>query len=169
MKTSLKRKHALPDLVCDTSPIQYLHQTGMLYLLRELGQCVCLPPAVEKELVAGQEFGINLPDLKQVPWIAVVRPKGEQSVRLLSDMGPGETEVLMLALERKGFVAILDDYSARRRAFLLGIPFSGTLGLLLDAKKAGLISQVKPVLNELTKLQFRLAPHTREMILRKAG
>jgi hypothetical protein len=33
MKKNLKRKPALPDLVCDTSSIQYLHQVGLLYIL----------------------------------------------------------------------------------------------------------------------------------------
>lgn len=52
--------------------------------------------------------------------------------------------------------------------YILNIPFTGTLGLLLDAKKIGLIRNVGPVLDKLTALHFRLAPHTRKMILRKA-
>ena len=40
----------------------------------------------------------------------------------------------------------LHDGLARRVAALLGVPLTGTLGLLLDAKKRGLIPAVRPLL-----------------------
>ncbi len=159
----------MPDLVCDTSSIQYLHQIGMLALLKELGENVCIPPAVADELYKGHRNGVDLPDLKQTRWIKIIHPQGEKDTRLLGDMGPGETEVLMLALENVGLVAVIDDAVARKRAVLLEIPFTGILGLLLDAKKKRLIAQVAPLLDQLQVLQFYLAPRTRQMILRKAG
>jgi hypothetical protein len=169
MKKSLKRKPVLPDLVCDTSSIQYLHQVGLLYILHELGQDIFIPPAVKHELAVGLEHGVDLPDLERTDWIKMICPQGGKSTRLLTDMGPGEAEVMLLALENDGLVAVLDDSLARTRAHILNIPFNGTLGLLLDAKKIGLIRSVGPVLDTLIALQFRLATHTREMILRKAG
>lgn len=158
----------MPDLVCDTSPLQYLHQTGLLYLLRELVQTVCVPPTVESELDIARRYGIDLPQLQNTEWIHVVNPQGAKAGRLLSDMGHGEAEVLMLALERESFVAVIDDYVARKRASLLNISFTGTLGILLDAKKLGLILKINPVLDKLEALQFRLSPSTRQMVLRKA-
>lgn len=74
----------------------------------------------------------------------------------------------MLALERESFVAVIDDSVAHKRASLLDIPFTGTLGILLDAKKLGLIPKIGPILDELDALQFRLPPKTRQMILGKA-
>lgn len=94
MKRSLKRKRALPDLVCDTSPIQYLHQAGLLYILHELGHDIFIPPAVKQELAVGLDHGVDLPDLKQTEWIKMRRPQGIKSTKLLSDMGPGEAEVI---------------------------------------------------------------------------
>ena len=169
MKRILKRKRALPDLVCDTSPIQYLHQVGLLYILPALGKDIFISPAVKQELAVGLDHGVELPDLKQTEWIQMMRPQGVKSTRLLSDMGPGEAEVMLLVLENDGLVAVLDDALARNRASILNIPFTGTLVLLLDAKKIGLIQKVSPVLDELTALHFRLASYTRELILRKAG
>lgn len=163
------RKCGLRDLVCDTSSLQYLHQVGLLYVVHALSRRVVVPPAVQQELNVGRNFGLDLPDIQRIPWIEVVHPLGEKTVRLLSDMGPGETAVLMLALENEDFVAVLDDSLARRRASLLDIPFTGTLGILLDAKTKGLLPAIRPVLGSLTALGFRLAPHTREMILKKAG
>ena len=159
----------MPDLVCDTSSIQYLHQTGLLHLLHDLADSVCIPAAVRDELNEGHRSGVDLPDLTQVPWIRVVHPRGEKDTRLLSDMGPGEAEVMMLALEEEGVVAVVDDAIARKRAALLAIPFTGTLGLLLDAKTRKRIPELKPVLDQLQTLQFYLDEKTRNLILRKAG
>lgn len=77
--------------------------------------------------------------------------------------------MLWLALEAPGSVAILDDGPARRVAGQLGIAFTGTLGLLLDAKKRGLIVAVTPVLNELERHDFNMSPRIREGILKVAG
>ena len=84
-------------------------------------------------------------------------------------MGRGEAGVLALALETVGAVVILDDGVARRAAGLLNIRLTGTLGLLLDAKKKGLIPVVKPILNELDQLRFRVSPATRLAVLKLAG
>ncbi|MHB8120201.1 MAG: hypothetical protein ACYDHX_16020 [Methanothrix sp.] len=64
------------------------------------------------------------------------------AVSLITDLGPGESQVLMLALEMPESVALLDDALARRVAIAKEIPIKGTLGLLLDAKRAGHISAV---------------------------
>ena len=73
----------------------------------------------------------------------------------------------MLALELKDVV--LDDALARQMAQVLKIKLTGTLGLLLDAKRAGLIETVSPYLNQLEALNFRLARHTKQLVLRMAN
>ncbi len=75
----------------------------------------------------------------------------------------------MLALEQREAVAVLDDALAREMAETLNLNFTGTLGLLLDAKKAGLIDEVRPLLDRLQVLRFRLASHTRAAVLKLAG
>jgi len=50
-----------------------------------------------------------------------------------------------------------------------GIPIKGTLGLLLDAKRVGLLVAVEPSLDKLNELGFRLAEQTREAVLKLAG
>ena len=76
--------------------------------------------------------------------------------------------MLALGLENRDAVVILDDAVARRLAQTLGMRLRGTLGLLLDAKRAGLIQAVAPVLEELMLLRFRVAPQTRIAILKLA-
>jgi predicted nucleic acid-binding protein len=47
----------------------------------------------------------------------------------------GEAEVLALAEEREARLVVIDERKARRYAQRLGIPLTGTLGLLVAAKE----------------------------------
>jgi len=58
---------------------------------------------------------------------------------------------------------------ARQVAETLRLPVTGTLGLLLDAKRRNLIPAVRPLLEQLDALGFRLASHTRAAVLKLAG
>ena len=64
---------------------------------------------------------------------------------------------------------VLDDRLARRLARTLDIPLTGTLGVLLDGKRAGLVDNLTPLIDQLQSLGFRLAPHTRRAVLELAG
>ena len=97
------------------------------------------------------------------------QPVSTPVLPLVTDLGPGETAVLALALESPDAVVILDDALARQVATALAIPFRGTLGVLLDAKRAGLVSTILPLLDQLQVLRFRLSVRTREVILALAG
>ena len=75
----------------------------------------------------------------------------------------------MLALESGKDVVVLEDGLARRVAETLGLRLKGTLGLLLDAKRAGLIPALGPLFDQLNALRFRVAPYTRTAVLKLAG
>ena len=51
--------------------------------------------------------------------------------------------------DHPGTLIIVDDLAARRCAATLGIPVRGTLGLVLTAKKRGVIPEARPVLEQL--------------------
>jgi len=159
----------LPEVICNTSPIQYLHQLGVLHVLPALAGGITAPPTVVDELSRGRALGVSLPDLAAMNWVTIRRPVSAAALPLATDLGPGETEVLMLALESSDAVVVLDDALARLAAKTLGIRLTGTLGVLLDAKRAGLISAVRPLLDQLQELRFRLAPYTRAAVLKLAG
>ncbi|MBM4340538.1 MAG: DUF3368 domain-containing protein [Deltaproteobacteria bacterium] len=159
----------MPDLICNTSPFQYLYQLELLNILQVLAERVIVPPAVVDELTEGRNLGLNLPDLSSLSWITVRRPVSEPAVPLVADLGPGETEVLMLAFELPGAVVVLDDALARLIAETLGFHLKGTWGLLLDAKRLGIIPAVKPLIDQLHALRFRIAPQTRAVVLKLAG
>ena len=159
----------MPEVISNTSPLQYLHQLGLLHVLPALAGRVIVPPAVLQELAAGRAQGINLPELIGLDWVTVRHPSSQAALPLVTDLGPGETEVLAPALESSDAVVILDDALARQVAVTFGIRLRGTLGILLDAKRAGLVPTIAPLLDQLHALRFRLSSHTRAAILELAG
>lgn len=76
--------------------------------------------------------------------------------------------MLALAVERPGAIVLLDDWLARRMANYLGVSVTGTLGVLLRAKAAGHLAAVRPVIDRLQALGFRLDPTTRVAVLELA-
>lgn len=95
------------------------------------------------------------PDPNTLPWITLREPLSQVVLPLMIDLGLGETAVLALALESRDALVILDDGLARRYAERLNLRLTGTLGLLIDAKRVGYIDAVAPLLDALQALRFR--------------
>jgi predicted nucleic acid-binding protein len=160
----------LPEVVSNTSPLQYLHQLGLLDLLPRLVGRIIVPEAVVEELEAGRALGHDLPEVASLDWVNARTPAPSQQA-FSPDLGRGETDVLRLALESPAgeVTVLLDDMRAREAAERHGLKFTGTLGVLLEAKRVGLLPEVKPHLDRLDELGFRLARLTRAAVLKLAG
>ena len=82
----------------------------------------------------------------------------------------GEAEAIVLALEiSEPVVVLLDDRAARREARRHGLTVRGTAGLILQAKEAGLIPAVHPVLMELREAGLYLSEGLYERLLAAAN
>ena len=159
----------MPEVITNTSPLQYLFQLDLLDLLPQLYQEVLVPEGVVRELRSGVDRGVSLPDFSSLTWLRVRKVRSAAVLPLAAGLGLGEREVLGLALELDSPLVILDDAVARRFARRLNLPLTGTLGLLLKAKQCGRIDQVGPYLDRLEALRFRLDATTRAGILELAN
>lgn len=155
------------EVVCDTSPLQYLHQLGLLEMLPQIYGRVLIPQAVADEIRAGLKAGVNLPVPDGLDWLDE-RKVTDSPWPVPRDIHRGEAEVMALARTIPGARVILDDLAARRHARLLGLDCTGTLGILLKAKQRGLVASVTEVVDRLEGLGFRLAAGTRAEALRLA-
>ncbi|MEO8662866.1 MAG: DUF3368 domain-containing protein [Bryobacteraceae bacterium] len=157
------------EAICDTSPIQYLHQIGLLHLLADVYTQTLVPPAVVGELDRGKAMGVDLPDVHALPWMKIQAPEGLDKVSLVADLGAGEKEVLALGMQIASAVVILDERLGRLHAEALKLNYTGTLGILLRAKIEGLIPRIEPLLGHLDHLGFRLSPKAHAAVLKQAG
>jgi len=66
-------------------------------------------------------------------------------------------------------LVILDDKDARKVARGFGLKVTGTLGILLLARRKGLIPAVGPYIEELRKHGFRISEDVLGKILESAG
>ena len=111
--------------------------------------------------------------------IAWIRTEGAQrglrdvgppaSFVLAWDLGAGESAVLTAVAGSPGSIAVLDDLAARRCALALGINVTGTLGLLLMAKRAGAIVSLRQALDAVTEAGLFVSPKHVSAILAAGG
>jgi len=107
--------------------------------------------------------------LAEAGWLTVAEVRDRGAVELLSSsLDAGEAEALTLA-RQLGATAAIDEKRGRRLAEELGVPQTGTVGILLAAKRRGLIPFVRPLLNHLIEKGVRLSSRLYEEACRLAG
>ncbi len=159
--------HAGP-VIANNTPLVALWVLGRLGLLRELYDEVLIPQAVYEEFLA-TERALRQTALENTPWIKSVPLANPQRARVYIGLDQGEAEVLALAEERAARLVIIDELKGRRYAQRLGLPLTGTLGLLLLAKERGLIAGLAPLLVELQEAGLYLSSTLIDKALRLAG
>ena len=84
-------------------------------------------------------------------------------------LGTGERAVIAYAQAHRGYAVGMDDLQARQLAEAIGLRGAGTLGILIRAKQAGLISTLRPLVDGITAQGFRLSPELHREVLGLAG
>ena len=93
----------MPEFICNTSPLQYLHQLGRLDLLPNLVSRVVVPTAVAAELAEGRRLGLDLPVPENLPWADLREAPVAPLLSLVAALGPGETAVLGAPTRPQGY------------------------------------------------------------------
>lgn len=139
-------------VVSNSSPIIHLAKIGKLNLLEGLYGQVLVPEKVYLECTETMHFREEVEMIFQSPWIKKDLIQNDVLFRLLyAELDAGEAEALVLGLEKKADLILLDDQEARNKARKLDLPVTGTLGVLLKARNKGMIASLK---NEVQKLQI---------------
>jgi predicted nucleic acid-binding protein len=143
---NLQAKLPMRDIVINTGPIIALvTATGSLEWLPSLYRQILIPFEVLQEIEAGGQGNPESCALNLINDRAIIgQEKSEISVALLRDLDIGEASVIAnAALNRIDTVAI-DEKAGRRLARIHGLRVTGSLGILLKAKKQNII----PSLND---------------------
>ena len=137
-------------VVSDTGPLIALAKVNSLSVLKHLFGQIYIPPAVYRELLAKTGPEAERLDDALAEFIAVTAtpPVPLEVATATARLGSGEKQAVALAYER-GALLLIDDRQGRSAAQRLGIMVSGVVGVLLQAKAAGLVSSVRALLDEM--------------------
>lgn len=144
-------------VIADTSCFILLDNINELELLKSLFGRVVTTDVIAKE------FGKVLPGWVDV---RIVKDKRFQSTL---DIDVGEASAIALAVESESSLLILDDNKGRKAAGRLNLNFTGSLGVFLKAKRAGIIPNVEMILQKIQQTNFRYSETVLHEILRLAG
>ncbi len=156
--------------VSDTGPLIALAKVDQLRLLNALFDKVLIPPAVYRELLAKsgaeadcldralQDFIELAPALQIPPEVTVAT----------SSLDRGEREAVALAYSRQALL-IIDERLGRVAARRLDLTVTGVVGVIMQAKLSGLLSQVIPVLEEMRQRGYWLSDDVLDVAARLAG
>lgn len=144
-------------VVSDTTCLVGLERVGELNILPALFDPVMIPPEVAREF--GNKFS----------WLQIEGlTNGSLVAALQMVIDTGEAEAIALANE-KSCLLISDDRPARSVAKRLGVKIIGTIGVLVRAKQTGVITEIKPILDDLEANSFFISRALREEALRLTG
>jgi predicted nucleic acid-binding protein len=155
--------------VVNASPLICLSRAGLADLLRQAAQTIVVPEAVAREILARGPRDLTAASLASSTWLKQVEDPAVPPGILAWDLGDGESSVLAWALAHSGARAVIDDLEARRCAESLGIPLRGTVGLILRARRAGLIDSARDALERLRRGGMYLSDRICAEVLREVG
>ena len=155
--------------VVNASPLILLGKIGHVALLGELSDELILPEAVAQEVGAKPEGERVLAIVASLPGTRIEATVTLSSGLAAWDLGQGESQVIALATALPGSRAVLDDLEARRSAQSIGLPLIGTLGVVLRAKRRGLIEAARPVIEHLRRVGLYTSDQLIEQALAHLG
>jgi len=155
-------------IVVNASPLIVLGKAGLLHIIGGVGDRVYIPASVAHEVKIGNDLTADWLRLEpQNGWV-VEDPTPDPFV-LAWDLGAGETAVLSIPSGGVEVVRVLDDRAARRCAECLSLPVVGTVGLILMAKRLGLLPTVSEALESVIRAGLFISPRHLEAVRLAAG
>lgn len=145
--------------VSNSSPLILLMASGHLDILLHAFDYVIAPSEVADEV---QKFPSGLLSVRTVK-------NRQQLESLASRMGRGEAAAVALALETPDAVVVLDDRKGRRAARDLNLPFVGTVGLVIEAKRRGRIVSARKVFDDLLSVGMFASESVIRAAIEQAG
>jgi predicted nucleic acid-binding protein len=146
-----------------------LGEIGHLHILETLSETLVIPEAVAAEIRAGHQQDAAQRWLTAAGNAYIRQAQPVDMIIAGWDLGAGESAVLTWARQQSESEAVLDDRAARNCVVALNIPIRGTLGVLLLAKREGILERVRPAFEALIEAGLHITPDILQTALRLAG
>lgn len=137
-------------VIVNTTPLIALCHVGKLDILKKIYGEVSIPQAVYQELSAKKDSICKKQVDNSLDWIHVEKIENQMAKSMFkTQLHDGEVEVMILAKEKNADIVIIDDANAKKHAKYLRLPVTGTLGVLIKAKRQGYIFELKPIIQKM--------------------
>lgn len=160
----------MPRVIVNSTPLIVLSNIKYLHLLKDLYKDIYIPQAVYDEVTAKNDSACQ--QIKNnLNWIHICKIQDQSQKRMYqAKLHDGEVEVMILAQQNQNKdLVIIDDNSAKKTAKYLGLTVTGSLGVILKAKKQGLIHSVITLMNQLIQNGFYITPEVYDFVKDEAG
>lgn len=157
-------------IVCNAGPLIALAGIGQVELLQRLFGTVVVAEPVRREVEAGgaSKQGGNLFHAHDWLRTTTVAEPPDQLLSALLDLG--EASTIALALQLKATHVLMDESKGRKIArSVYHLHVVGTGRILVEAKKAGFIASVKPLLHQMRMNGYWLSQSIADQIVHQAG
>jgi predicted nucleic acid-binding protein len=139
-------------VVSNTSPLTSLAAIGQFDLLEALFGEIHISTGVVRELSFGGGNWPGATEVERASWVHVKVVSNQPLVDALRlDLDLGEAETIALALDLRADLVLLDEQAGRYAAQHFRLRAMGVVGLLVQAKKQGLVAGVRPHLDALRR------------------
>ncbi len=155
-------------IISNTTPLINFSGIDRLDILEKLFFKISIPLAVQKELEEKKGLFPNIEFIFNSSFVSIQEIQNEKIYKSLKiDLDDGEAEAITIAIENNAELLLLDEIAGRNQAEYHGLRFTGTIGCLVLAKKKGIISYIKPFLDEMKiKSRFWINPDLYNKILK---
>jgi predicted nucleic acid-binding protein len=157
-------------VVTNTGPLIALATVRRVALLGQMYGSVLVPEAVFQEVTAQGPHRPGAAELASAPWAIRSTLLAPPDPFLAGNLGKGEAEAITLAVQRSARWVLMDDRRARRIAELAyRLQVKGVAGILVAAKRKGLISKISSLLTGMQAAGYYLSQAVVERALQEAG
>jgi predicted nucleic acid-binding protein len=158
------------QLVINTSPlIALVAAWGDLTRLSSLYEQVFVPLEVCREVLRGGTSQFAVPEFNQANWLKKQTSPLKISPYLLNSLDLGEASVIQFALDQNLSTVCIDEPVGRRVARLSGLNLTGSVGILLKAKKEDPSLSVRTAIDNMLNHNIRLSRTVINFALTQAG
>ncbi len=151
----------MPDtiIIADASCLIALNNINALWILERVYKKVFITQTIRIE------YELPIP-----PYIKIKEVNDLNLQKVLSGyLDPGEASAIALGIENPGSILILDDLKGRKEAQRLKMRFTGTLGVIIKAKKENHVTDVGSYFNALRENGFRISDKIIELAIKESN
>ena len=150
-------------VVSDSTPLITLMKGMRLNILQDLFGEVLIPDAVYDEVTQNVKFQNEAEQIRNSSFIKKVTVTNLESVAMLqraTGLDRGESEAIIFADETHADILLMDEEAGRKVAMNMNLPLAGSMGVIIQARKSGLLSidEAYEVLDRIEQSSVHISP-----------